>query len=751
MSKILSIFLALVPASECLALAQQDVIASWGINQYGQVSTSPTGRDFIQVAAGSGHSLALHLDGSIESWGKDGSGQVTDTPLGIGFIQVASGWNHSLALDRSGSITSWGYDGNGQVSNTPTSGGFVQIAGGANHSLALQFDGSIVSWGSDSWGQVSNTPTGHDFVQVAGGSSHSLALRRDGSIVSWGLDTSGEVSGTPPGTDFVQVAGGGSHSLALRLDGSIVAWGSDSHGGVSTAPTGMNFVQIADGQSHSLALKSDGTLLSWGNDSFGAVSSTPTGTGFFQIVCGSEFSLALSGTDSDGDGLLNRREDINENGIVDQGETDPFDQDSDDDGLGDGEEVDSLRTDTRWLQSPTGSYYRLAPANTWSQARLAAVAQGYDLTSIQDQAEADWLYSTFGEVSGGFWIGLNDFSGIFEWSDGSPVNYTQWATGEPNTTFVAAYIGGLSEAEPGNWYADFAGITPRRAVWESPGPNAPQTALDPLAWDTDGDGLSDGQEDGVDSIYWDGFGIAGVTGTDPLLFTVDADPLTTTDPLDLDSDEDGLTDGEEDLDGDGATGIGETNPTLFDTDGDTLADGLELGLTTATLDTDGNVFTPDADPLSTTNPLVMDTDAGGISDGLEDQNSDGAINTWETDPNLPADDEFAFYVSNVQPGQKLQFEVYQATPNTPVIPAVSVAGNGPVLLSIGVTLDLSLPILTFFPVISGPIGFSAWEGPRVPGNVPHGKQVWFQAVEIPFSPVLQPRASNPILLPVGSN
>ncbi|MCP4814539.1 MAG: C-type lectin domain-containing protein, partial [Planctomycetaceae bacterium] len=127
--------------------------------------------------------------------------------------------------------------------------------------------------------------------------------------------------------------------------------------------------------------------------------------------------------DTDQDGLLDEVEDFNFNGVVDPGETDPLDQDSDDDGLSDGEEVETLRQDTRWIQSPSGDFYRLAPADTWSQARAAAVAQGYDLTSIQDQAEADWLYSTFGDINDGFWIGLNDFSGIFEWSDGSPVNY----------------------------------------------------------------------------------------------------------------------------------------------------------------------------------------------------------------------------------------------------------------------------------------------------------------------------------------
>ena len=451
--------------------------------------------------------------------------------------------------------------------------------------------------------------------------------------------------------------------------------------------------------------------------------------------------------------------DTDQDGLLDSDElilgTDPFDQDTDDDGLSDGEEVNALRIDTRWLQGPNGNFYRLASSDSWSQARVAAVAQGYDLVSVQDQSEADWLFQAFGDVGDGYWIGLNDFSGIFEWSDGSPVIYTQWATGEPNTTFIAAYVGGPSASEPGNWYAEFAGVTPRLAVWEAPGPNPPQTSLDPLSWDTDGDGLGDGLEDGIGAIVWDGDldgdGIPDVGGTDPLVFVPDSDPLSTTDPLDLDSDEDGLVDGVEDVDGDGATGLSETDPSLADTDGDELPDGLELGLPVGTLDTDGAVFIPDADPLTTTDPLVADTDLGGVEDGVEDQNLDGAVDTWETDPNLGSDEAFAFYVSNALPGEKLQFEVFNATPNTPILPAASLAGPGPIMLSIGILMDLSEPVYALTPRLAGSAGHAAWEGQRLPSGLQLGRDIWFQAIEVPLSPFLPPRASNPILLPVGSN
>ncbi len=96
--------------------------------------------------------------GTIVSWGSDNQGQVSNPPPGNDFVSIAGGGNHSLALKTDGSIVSWGSDSYGQVSNTLPGNDFVSITGGGYHSLALKTDGSIVSWGRDIFGQVSNTP-----------------------------------------------------------------------------------------------------------------------------------------------------------------------------------------------------------------------------------------------------------------------------------------------------------------------------------------------------------------------------------------------------------------------------------------------------------------------------------------------------------------------------------------------------------------------------------------------------------------
>ncbi|MEL7240320.1 MAG: hypothetical protein AAGK78_15790, partial [Planctomycetota bacterium] len=149
---------------------------------------------------------------------------------------------------------------------------------------------------------------------------------------------------------------------------------------------------------------------------------------------------------------------------------------------------------------------------------------------------------------------------------------------------------------------------------------------DPLNADTDGDGLSDSAE---------------LAGGQPGRFDLGVD----TDPLDADTDDDGLADGEEQVAGvDGFI----TDPRVPDVDADGLVDGLEVGLGPVPAGTSegsaipfrgtGLAFIPDADTSTTTDPLRADTDRGGVPDGLEDTTQNGRVDVNELDPNDPADD-----------------------------------------------------------------------------------------------------------------
>jgi len=113
-------------------------------------------------------------------------------------------------------------------------------------------------------------------------------------------------------------------------------------------------------------------------------------------------------------------------------------------------------------------------------------------------------------------------------------------------------------------------------------------------------------------------------------------------PNDDDCDDDGLMDGSassEDLNDNGVVEPGETDPMNWDSDGDGLSDGLERGLATPEgqdTDTTSPHWQPDADPTTKTDPLSADTNGDGVPDGEEDLNRNGRVDAGETDPSLVA-------------------------------------------------------------------------------------------------------------------
>ncbi|XP_072021026.1 uncharacterized protein [Amphiura filiformis] len=68
-------------------------------------------------------------------------------------------------------------------------------------------------------------------------------------------------------------------------------------------------------------------------------------------------------------------------------------------------------------------------------AQRACQSMGAELTSIHSEAENDFIYQLM-ETRGKriVWTGLHDTSreGSFEWTDGTPLDYSNWKSGEPN-------------------------------------------------------------------------------------------------------------------------------------------------------------------------------------------------------------------------------------------------------------------------------------------------------------------------------
>ena len=360
------------------------------------------------------------------------------------------------------------------------------------------------------------------------------------SFAPWGT---GRPSSTTSNTlDFAEVSGGGGAEIGKWYDRSstTIRDGYLLEMGYSTSPAvadadgdGLNDGQEQTAGTSPITADTDGDGLSDGQE----INLTGTNP---KLADTNGDGTNDAASDQDGDGLSNLAE-ISTHG------TDPLKADTDGDGLSDGAE---LSHPGRFFTLIEGSFTQTqAAADAASRrGRLASFPNANDFTRAAGRARKT--------TQGYLWFGLSDTSteGTWLWSDGNAPAYARWLDGQPD--------GGTAEnhavlMENSNQWADAA------ADFVAAGYLFERVGLDPLATDTDSDGLSDGAE-------------VNTHQTNPVLD---------------DSDSDGLTDGAE-LNTHGS------NPKLADTDGDGLSDFAEVV-------THG------------TNPAAKDSDADGFDDLFE--------------------------------------------------------------------------------------------------------------------------------------
>jgi Lectin C-type domain/PEP-CTERM motif len=86
---------------------------------------------------------------------------------------------------------------------------------------------------------------------------------------------------------------------------------------------------------------------------------------------------------------------------------------------------------------------------------------GGHLATINDDAEQNFVFSTFGSYGGvnrSLWIGLNDAAqeGNFVWVSGETPSYTHWLPGQPGNNGDEDYVhmlrtGNAFQVTPGDW------------------------------------------------------------------------------------------------------------------------------------------------------------------------------------------------------------------------------------------------------------------------------------------------------------
>jgi alpha-tubulin suppressor-like RCC1 family protein len=177
------------------------------------------------------------------------------------------------------------------------------VDAGGTHSMALTSAGAVYAWGTG--GVIGDGNTTAELVPkevvtggaaISIGATHALVAKADGSVWGWGTAANGRLgNGNSSGNSYspvqasslttaAAVAAGMSHSLVLKSDGTVVAFGKNDAGqlgdGTSTDRNtavqviGLSgIVAIAAGRDCSFALQSDGAgggiVWAWGANSEG--------------------------------------------------------------------------------------------------------------------------------------------------------------------------------------------------------------------------------------------------------------------------------------------------------------------------------------------------------------------------------------------------------------------------------------------------------------------------------------------------
>lgn len=256
-----------------------------------------TAKNWSNVAAGKAHVVALQTTttGTTTSstmwvWGSNANGQlgITGTatdgfrPRQVGtatdnWLTIAAGDAHTLAIKGDQTLWAWGDNTNGQLGNGSSAGGNVTapvqigtalwsyVAAGGEHSLAIRNAGTLWGWGKNESGQVGNGSTSTqtapaqigaatDWARVAGGVAHSVGVRNNGTLWAWGSNNEGQLSNSTNDTQvpaqvgnlnvWKYVAAGAYHSAAQRADSSLWTWGRNTEGQLGNGGNTTSSVQL---------------------------------------------------------------------------------------------------------------------------------------------------------------------------------------------------------------------------------------------------------------------------------------------------------------------------------------------------------------------------------------------------------------------------------------------------------------------------------------------------------------------------
>jgi RNA polymerase sigma factor (sigma-70 family) len=236
----------------------------------------PTGNILPMIRKDMGYGIILASDGSLWSWGEDRLGwpvlglnntniQKTVSLRRIGhdtdWVDVAVGAYHCLAIKSDGTLWAWGGNfnyqlGDGTKITRPTlvpsvpGNDWKQAAVGGASSFVLKNDGTLWVWGANGSGQLgigSNKPkqctnavqvgTSTNWTKIWSEDIQTVGLQSDGSLWFWGSLTGNpkNIKDFPvptrisPDTNWVEACFGYFTMFAIKSDGTLWSWGLEAN------------------------------------------------------------------------------------------------------------------------------------------------------------------------------------------------------------------------------------------------------------------------------------------------------------------------------------------------------------------------------------------------------------------------------------------------------------------------------------------------------------------------------------------
>ncbi len=296
--------------------------------RFGRPARQAVGSDWRTITAGFDYAVGIKIDGTLWGWSHHlqsaalpaaQSSQAPRSPTaatrgdpcqqladGSNWVAVASGGVHALALRADGSLWAWGQNSRGQVGlgdaalkskiDRPTRIGtnrnWMAIAASSFASLGLQSDGTLWHWGFVHAGYSQGpdldlaepTPVNEStsWVGISAADYCFIGRQRDGSVWVWGPNAASlgssdrkEPYALPLEGGAVMAEGGNTHLLLLKGNGELWsvgnaqngATGFDSQavrGGLNRIGERQDWTAVWSSVSTSFGLTRDGTIWTWG-------------------------------------------------------------------------------------------------------------------------------------------------------------------------------------------------------------------------------------------------------------------------------------------------------------------------------------------------------------------------------------------------------------------------------------------------------------------------------------------------------